>query len=62
MDAFIGGVAVAFVESAVFRLVDPLPLLRWSLGWLDANFCQIGYGDLGEVFSLDMAKGVYSVK
>jgi hypothetical protein len=50
MDAFIGGVAVALVESAVLCFVDPLPLLRWSLWWLDANFCQIGYCDLGEDF------------
>jgi hypothetical protein len=50
MDAVIGGVIMAFVESTLFRFVDPLPLLRWSLWWLDASFSQIGHNDLDEDF------------
>ena len=33
MDAVIGGVSVAFVESTMLCFVDPLPLLKWSLWW-----------------------------
>ena len=33
-----------------FVLSTPLPLLRWSLWWLDASFCQIGHCDLDENF------------
>jgi hypothetical protein len=50
MKAVIGGVSVAFVESTIFCFVNPHPLLRWSLWWLDANFCQIRYNDLSEDF------------
>jgi hypothetical protein len=50
MDAVIGGVSMAFVESTILCFVDPLPLLRRSLWWLDANFVQIGHNDLGEDF------------
>ena len=39
VDAVIGDVPVAFVESSVFCFVDSLPLLRWSLWWLNASFC-----------------------
>jgi hypothetical protein len=37
VDAVISGVSVALVESTVFCYVDSLPLLRWSLWWLDAS-------------------------
>jgi len=39
VDAVISGVPVALVESTIFCFVDSLPLLRWGLWWLDANFC-----------------------
>jgi hypothetical protein len=49
MEAAVGGVFVVFMESIVLCFNDPLPLLRWSLWWLDASFRQIGYSDLSEV-------------
>jgi hypothetical protein len=50
MDAVTGGVPVAFVESTIFSFFDPLPLLRWSFGRLDASFRKIATGCvLGEV-------------
>jgi hypothetical protein len=39
MDAFVSGMSMAFVEPTIFCLVDPFPLLRWSLWRLDADFC-----------------------
>jgi len=50
VDAIVSNVPMALVESIVFCFVDPFPLLRLSLWWLDASFCQIGYSDLGEDF------------
>ena len=39
MDAVISDVTVALMEPTIFCFVDPLPLLRRSLWWLDASFC-----------------------
>ena len=39
VDVVVGDVSVAFVESTIFCFVNSLPLLRWSLWWLDASFC-----------------------
>ena len=50
VDAIVGNVPMALVELTLFCFVDPFPLLQWSLWWLDASFCQIGYSDLGEDF------------
>jgi len=50
MDAIISNVLVGLVEPTIFCFVDPFPLLRRGLWWLDASFRQIGYRDLGEDF------------
>ena len=39
VDAVVGDVPVAFVESTIFCFVNSLHLLRWSLWWLNASFC-----------------------
>jgi len=50
VDAIVNYVPMALMEPTIFFFVDPLPLLRRSLWWLDASFHQIGYCDLGEDF------------
>jgi len=39
VDAVISDVTVPLVEPTIFCFVNPLPLLRRGLWWLDASFC-----------------------